>query len=393
MEPWQFKAAFNKQEAARRVLSLLMVCSLALAVVPLLLALGLIPWSKPLGLLWGLATPAVLGWLMYRYRQVCSANEVIAIDDDSLHVPGILGGLRRFSLQKLISVESLISNEAEIAVILRLQDKAPFFLEKCLLADAHEYQQLAILLRSYAARNATSTGLSQGEIQAVIQRPNDVVLHLLVGSWVLLYLLSSWESGFLGISELMLEAGGNLSGTLLTPRFYQVFSAAFLHLNIPHLLVNVGLLGLAGPVILRLLGRTALLGLLLFSALIGNLASNMYSGFDVSLGASGGLYGLLGCYILLQLRYRALMPGSTVFASNRWLLALLLLEFVLKQTVVPNLDLWAHMGGFLAGMLAAWLLVPRERLFAGPSRLELVGAWVLGLAFLFGCSAFLFSLL
>jgi len=392
MESCQFKAAYNRQEAVQRVLSLLMVCSLALALFPLLLALGLIPWSMPLALLWGFSTLVILGWLMFRYRKVRSENQMIVIEDDSLYVPRILGGLRRFSLLKLISVENLLNNELEVALILRLQDKVPFYLEKCLLADSYEYQRLVNLLRSYATKNTTTTGLSQGEIRVAMQRPNEVALHLLAASWVLLYLLSSRESGFQSITESMLESWGNHSGTLLTPQFYQVFSAAFLHLNIPHLLVNVALLGLVGPAVLRLLGSTALVALLLFSALMGNLASNLYSGFVVSLGASGGLYGLLGCYILLQMRYRDLMPGSTVFASNRLLLGMLLLECILKLTAVPNLDLWAHAGGFIAGMLAAWGLVPKERLFAGPSRLELVSAWVLGIAFLFACSAFLFSL-
>jgi rhomboid protease GluP len=83
-----------------------------------------------------------------------------------------------------------------------------------------------------------------------------------------------------------------------------------------------------------------------------------------TVGASAALMGLLGALV-----YYGRRGGSTEIGRWAWGYVIFFGVFGL---LVPNVDNWAHLGGFLGGWLAARLLDPLQ-----PERLDhLVGAVV-----------------
>jgi rhomboid protease GluP len=75
-----------------------------------------------------------------------------------------------------------------------------------------------------------------------------------------------------------------------------------------------------------------------------------------SLGASGSLFGLVGAGIVLPLRYRHLIAEEARSTILRQLVTVAAINFAISFS--PGIDIWAHLGGFIGGGVAALFLMP-----------------------------------
>lgn len=152
------------------------------------------------------------------------------------------------------------------------------------------------------------------------------------------------------------------------------FTAAFLHVGWLHLLINVLYLGVFGSAVERVIGSSRFLLLYVVSAAVGGLAYvlSQPSSSAPAVGASAAVAGVIGAHL-------ALAPGATLgtlapvlfFSPAANVSALLLLViWLVAQLVSPIVSLtaaagvawWAHLGGFLGGLvLAPFLRPPRRR--------------------------------
>jgi membrane associated rhomboid family serine protease len=165
-------------------------------------------------------------------------------------------------------------------------------------------------------------------------------------------------------------AGLGLLGDVVIP----AFASIFLHGGFVHLLGNMWYLWIFGDNIEDRLGH---LRFLVFYLLCGLLASaahvalNPESGVPV-IGASGAIAGVLGAYLVCFPRARVLtLVPIFIFVQFVQLPAfvLLLFWFVLQffngalaigQANLGGVAWWAHIGGFVAGMVLVWVF-PRRR--------------------------------
>ena len=131
-------------------------------------------------------------------------------------------------------------------------------------------------------------------------------------------------------------------------QFIRLITAAFLHLNLTHLLLNMVALGFVGPFLERALGWWRFLAVYLISALGGS--ALVYAGpghFTAVAGASGAIYGLFAASLVLARRVNLdLRAFATVVAIN------FLLTFSLA-----GISIEGHIGGFVTGGLAALAIV------------------------------------
>jgi membrane associated rhomboid family serine protease len=146
--------------------------------------------------------------------------------------------------------------------------------------------------------------------------------------------------------------------------WWRLITAAFLHIGPVHLAVNMLGLLLFGSELERQLGRWRFLGLYLVSALGGATAIQLFGhpGGYVA-GASTAIYGLLGALGVLLLASRQDIRG---------LLTLLAINVVIS--FLPGVSLLGHLGGLVAGALAAGVLVATRR----RENLQLPGLVLLG---------------
>ncbi len=139
--------------------------------------------------------------------------------------------------------------------------------------------------------------------------------------------------------------------------FWRLFTSIFLHGGVAHLFYNLFALALFGSILERLIGSRKFLIVFLFSGIFANLVSvNFYSS---SLGASGAIYGILGCLALLR-------PGMMVWAFGfpmpMFMAAILWTAGSVLGIFIPsNIGYIAHLSGIIAGFLFGFFLKVRKK--------------------------------
>ncbi len=138
---------------------------------------------------------------------------------------------------------------------------------------------------------------------------------------------------------------------------WRLATAGFLHGGWQHLAMNLGALLLAGPIVERGLGRARFLGLYLGSVVAASAASLL--GHDaVVAGASGGVFGVVGALLVLELRRSGSVRRFLSAPHTLIVLGALALGFLASRLFPGGLpaDDFAHAGGLLTGAATAWLL-------------------------------------
>jgi len=136
-----------------------------------------------------------------------------------------------------------------------------------------------------------------------------------------------------------------------------VFSSMFLHGSIMHILGNLWFLWVFGDNIEDRLGHGRFLLFYLLGGVAAALIQGLVSGFasDVPMiGASGAISALLGAYIVLYPRALILsligwfpVPVPAILYLGYWLL----IQFVGNFMGEEGIAFWAHIGGFVAGVV------------------------------------------
>jgi len=160
--------------------------------------------------------------------------------------------------------------------------------------------------------------------------------------------------------------GANYAPSVRAGQVWRLLSSAFLHVGPLHLLVNGLALNAFGPLLELVLGRARFLLLYAFGALGGGLGSFVAAGDGrVSAGASGALWGLMAAEFALGFAGGDLLPEELRHGLRRAGVRLLGLNLLIS--LLPGIDLAAHLGGGLVGALLVG-----SRLLTRGRRAELV---------------------
>lgn len=130
---------------------------------------------------------------------------------------------------------------------------------------------------------------------------------------------------------------------------YRLVSSIFLHLNFEHLLFNMLSLFIFGKIVESLVGRWQMLVIYLFSGIMGNLFSLAFLNDNISLGASGAIFGLLGAIV-------AMMLISKKF-TQKMMLQIIIATLIMAviSLFMNNVNIIAHLGGLFAGGLIVYI--------------------------------------
>ncbi len=143
-------------------------------------------------------------------------------------------------------------------------------------------------------------------------------------------------------------------------RWWTVLSAAWLHGNLLHIVFNLLWIRQLAPAVAELYGASRTVIIYTISSIVGFLLSSwaglifgalpifFLRGASLTLGASAPIFGLLGALVLYGRR-----GGSSHIGGQAMTYAAILFIF---GFVMPNIDNYAHLGGFLGGYaVARWL--------------------------------------
>jgi rhomboid protease GluP len=157
----------------------------------------------------------------------------------------------------------------------------------------------------------------------------------------------------------LLLLAGNMPEYVRRGEWWRPATAMFLHANLLHLAMNGLALWLFGPAVERSLGRWRYLVIFLVAGSLGNLVSAMVTRFDVSVGASGGVFGVIGAFAVAAYRLKS-APYASVRRRLLWLMAAMVAIDLIISGLEPQVDNLAHAGGFMIGLALAAALYPRR---------------------------------
>jgi membrane associated rhomboid family serine protease len=135
--------------------------------------------------------------------------------------------------------------------------------------------------------------------------------------------------------------------------WWRLVSAAFLHFGPFHLLINMYSLYFAGTLLEQVIGRWRFLMLYLVSGIAGSAGALWLSPNEVTAGASGAIFGILGALFVLE-RSRHIATGGQV--------AGLIVINLVFTFAVSGISVGGHVGGLIAGVALMWLLLQTRRL-------------------------------
>ena len=149
----------------------------------------------------------------------------------------------------------------------------------------------------------------------------------------------------------LVNFGAIYSPLIKVGEYYRLLFAGFIHIGVIHLFVNMYSLLAIGTRLESLIGKWKFLIVYLVSLIIGNLMSMLFIGNSISAGASGALFGLFGALLYFGYHYRVYL--GSMMASQ--VIPILIINFSLPF-FLSGIDLAAHIGGFVAGLLTLWAL-------------------------------------
>ncbi len=181
----------------------------------------------------------------------------------------------------------------------------------------------------------------------------------------------------LGDLDRTLLKSGAFAGCLIEAGdYWRLCASVFLHQGVVHLILNMVALFIFSFWIETLLRRQRFLVLYLFSGVMGNLFGYMMHVLEIlfvegevvpyySVGASGAVFGVAGAMLAADLMARGSLSAFMNSRPSRWVAGYLLM-IIFLGFLMPSVDGWAHVGGFLAGCSLGLFYFSRLRMGASP---------------------------
>jgi membrane associated rhomboid family serine protease len=163
----------------------------------------------------------------------------------------------------------------------------------------------------------------------------------------------------------LIKLGALPDASRLNGEYWRLVSFGLIHWDLTHLLLNSGLLLVAGPIAERRAGAGWLLAVFLAASVAsgaGILVKHfLFPSSGASLGASGGMFGLLGFALVLAFRFP---PRGTI--SRRVLMVVVVCAFA--YSLLPGISMVGHVVGFVIGIVAGFGIAPRVQGGAAPEQ-------------------------
>jgi rhomboid protease GluP len=140
-------------------------------------------------------------------------------------------------------------------------------------------------------------------------------------------------------------------------QWWRMITAALLHIDPVHLILNSAALYIAGRVLEPLIGRAWMGALLVIGAVTGALASLTFNEPGiVSVGASGAVIALFAAMYVLSFRLPDNDYRKEVRKNAVWIIILSFLPFAASASGA-KVDIGAHFGGAVGGVLVAFVVL------------------------------------
>ncbi len=181
-------------------------------------------------------------------------------------------------------------------------------------------------------------------------KPKKIVMtKIIMAICILMYFVTLFLTDNFNLSLVLL--GANNKALVLRGDIYRLITSAFLHGSIIHLVINMYSLWIVGSEVETYLGKWKFLVIYLLSAIMGSLLSLIFLKNGISIGASGAIFGLLGCLLYFGYHYRLYLSN----ALTNQIIPIIVINLVLGFSIT-GIDNASHIGGLIGGYLATMIV-------------------------------------
>lgn len=212
--------------------------------------------------------------------------------------------------------------------------------------------------------------------RAILARPYKFTVILLVAN--LFVFLLMWESSRMesrvlweGFPEAVLATYGAKLNYLIAQyhQWWRFVTPMFIHVNLPHVFINMFSLWMVGPYVEKLYGSAKFVVFWVFSGILSIVASYLTVRPDLatgslgrflfktmdnpSAGASGALFGLVGVLFVFGIKFRHELPEGFKRAFGTGMLPIIVINLFIGYLGRGFIDNAAHLGGLVGGAALA----------------------------------------
>ncbi len=166
--------------------------------------------------------------------------------------------------------------------------------------------------------------------------------------------------------DVLVAYGAKYNDAIVEGQYWRFITPIFLHANILHVSLNLLNLVILGIFVERIFGHLRFLLIYLVTGVISVIASFYFAPQEISVGASGAIFGLVGAYSVFVLVHRRAFRRGGIPALV-WLACIIGLNLGIGL-VIPNIDNYAHIGGFVSGCILGWCFTPFYVLLSGEGK-------------------------
>lgn len=169
---------------------------------------------------------------------------------------------------------------------------------------------------------------------------------------VLVYAYTAVVSGNpLIINEDVLLWLGQDNTFVMSGGYWQLFTSMFVHVNLLHLFGNMVFLLIFGIRAEDLFSTEEFFAIYFASGLLGGLLTLLMAPFIVSAGASGAIFGIFGAVVIyLRKTFGESIIGALIFSF-----------FLLMLSTSAGVNIIAHFGGLVAGLIIGYALAKTRK--------------------------------
>ncbi|MEV0066090.1 rhomboid family intramembrane serine protease [Amycolatopsis sp. NPDC050768] len=198
-----------------------------------------------------------------------------------------------------------------------------------------------------------------------------VVTMTLLAVNVLVYLITALQAKSLDNSNSSIDLAGAMQpvAALADGQWWRIVTSGFVHFGIIHIAANMFSLWMIGRALEQVFGKVRYAALYFVALLGSSVAVLLFDNpLQISGGASGALFGLMGCYAVIVVKLKLNPSGLLItLAINAYI-----------TFSIPGISILAHVGGLITGALVAVALLyapERDRV-----RWQVIGVSIIAVA-------------
>jgi rhomboid protease GluP len=178
------------------------------------------------------------------------------------------------------------------------------------------------------------------------QATNNITKILILVNFIMYVITSIMSKNFLVMDYEVLAYLGQYNLLVLSGWYWQLLTSMFIHVNLVHFMGNMLFLLIYGSRGEEFFSKIEFIIIYFLSGFAGNMLSLLGGPNMVSAGASGALFGLFGANVIYaHSSMKESIGGALIYSL-----------FMFIFTMGANVNLFAHFGGLIVGLLIGYII-------------------------------------